>query len=73
MRQARLDERLDMLVRRRAITLPEARALQGWLHSIERVEQGYKRSNRDLSRREVQHLNQMLNKMEWDMNRRARS
>jgi hypothetical protein len=71
-RQARIDTRLENLVRRRALDIGEARGIQSGLTQVERIERSYKR-DRDLNRREFQHLNQMLNRLEQDMNRRART
>ena len=71
-RQERIDERLENLVRRRALGIGEARGIQSGLDQVERIERSYKR-DRDLSRKEFQHLNQMLSRLEQDMNRRART
>lgn len=71
-RQARLDERLENLVRRRVLGIGEARGIQNGLTQVERIERSYKR-DRDLSTKEFRHLTQMLDRLEYDMNRRART
>jgi Ni/Co efflux regulator RcnB len=71
-REAQIDQRIDSAVRRRAITIGEARNFQFKLNNIEQIEIAYKRHNRDLTRVEVRNLNYRLDLLSNEIRQKSR-
>ena len=71
-REAQIDQRIDNAVRRRAITIGQARAFQFKLNNVEKLEIGYKRHNRDLTSAEARMLNYRLDALSNEIRQKSR-